>query len=775
MSAKRGKFVYSEDKYSKPGSFGIQHPLLTKQHAAYVSPRKRRRSPESEDGSTPIITSGIDTSTGPIFGGSVGDKEDEETYLDALGTAALEVYELSQQVVDPISNPIIETDFTLPQTNNDTRTCNEPPFNTSLASFKEIPEKMDEVKDKLCTMDGENKILRSENEKLQHELRKKEDELQGLFLSHKKEKMMLEQQVKKEQQSYKSDLAFKDKEIQDLLEEKCKLLQIGEKQLEPSNNLPPSHKPVSSKHKPMDRFLSTEDFIPSSQIMSSQVTKIQVGRKRTQSLSSGINGNQVNSTPETKSSKLSSLQTSSRTRSKTDNSSQTETNDSNKSRSDLFPSFEMTGSELLRVLIRRELLEVPDWEKLKSQIESDHTPPLSSEVAEQDQLTGLLSLLHSPNIPRLPNLDSSSTSSSMFVPTVESPVTCVTPVSKNIPHQKPSYRLGHSHLETSPFVTPLGISSARLSSMSETKRSSSSETLELSSPTVTYPNSSSSLFGINSSLPLQKSIASLLRSSNSSVSSSTNKMPNFSLESLSSSAFGALDPTSPDCGVSLLPHLETVVDGYYQELQTLASIESSSPSINVTITPDHSSGSSSRDTSSLEQNTETDSSGTTSTLDYQSLSSSYSSSSGSQCSIGVVSNPSPKTLLKKQQVLQILYALETLCKYSRQVRGAIIHVSLPPKLLMDSQSDSSGKMHSDSSAGESSESSEDEGRMEVSSGVTEEKFGETTTLRNDIGNGPTSSTCHKVSLNVVLLVISSYMYMYYIHTVCFLSLLTHYI
>lgn len=107
--------------------------------------------------------------------------------FDEFGSVALMDYELSQA-----PNTISDTN------SND---CN--------AIMK--------LQEQLCTMDGENKYLRSKNEKLDYHIRKVEEEKKKCLTAY-------EQQCTKQQEALKVDLAFKEKEILDLTQ-RCKILE----------------------------------------------------------------------------------------------------------------------------------------------------------------------------------------------------------------------------------------------------------------------------------------------------------------------------------------------------------------------------------------------------------------------------------------------------------------------------------------------------------------------------------------------------------------------
>ena len=124
----------------------------------------------------------------------------ERDEFDVLGQAALTDYELTQQAGT-------EVRYQSPLTSN----------SHNLDSAKERSDLVClSLQEQLCTLEGENKYLRTHNQKLELQLRDIED-------SKLKYQVAFEQEALRHQESVKSDLAFKEKEIQDLKEKCCQL------------------------------------------------------------------------------------------------------------------------------------------------------------------------------------------------------------------------------------------------------------------------------------------------------------------------------------------------------------------------------------------------------------------------------------------------------------------------------------------------------------------------------------------------------------------------
>ena len=113
--------------------------------------------------------------------------------FDVFGSAALIEFELSQR-----PGTSIGPDCQL----------NRPP--------SDAEDELQKFREQLCTLEGENKYLRSVNERLDRQVKSVEDD-------RKKQKLLYEQESRQQHEGLKADLAFKDKEICDLTE-KCKLL-----------------------------------------------------------------------------------------------------------------------------------------------------------------------------------------------------------------------------------------------------------------------------------------------------------------------------------------------------------------------------------------------------------------------------------------------------------------------------------------------------------------------------------------------------------------------
>ena len=176
---------------------------------------------------------------------------------------------------------------------------------SSSVESKELADRIRELQEQNFTKDGEVKVLRSEKERLLGELRKREEQLHDVATRMQLEKQTREQQLMKESESLATKLKFNEQELK-ALQEKCAFLEQKQKaskhqpsQLTPS--LPQSRPPqkATSTFSGSDRkgrvqgaghgrsdqdrsveFLSTETFMPLSQMVPSDVTAVHIGQKR---------------------------------------------------------------------------------------------------------------------------------------------------------------------------------------------------------------------------------------------------------------------------------------------------------------------------------------------------------------------------------------------------------------------------------------------------------------------------------------------------------------
>ena len=692
MNSKRGRFVYTERNDPPTAT-----PPSTGSHQ-FLSSRKRAR---SSDTSGPSINAGP---SDPVFKGVVGGEFEDEND-DIILAAALEDYELTQQQPLPFEphEKIGLNRGTSPDISSLPAQQTGYPYNTTVvtpSSVPAMPLENQDLQDRLITMEGEIKILRLENKNLKAKINQHDRDVYEETLSRKTEQESRESKLSKQINTLQTECAFKDKEMNDIKHENQKLKEAMRQQnsKDPFQNgtgssikrgaTPPKSVGSSSRIKTSSNksieFPSSVDFIPTSQISGSNI--IHVKKKRSHSSSSTQ-------------SDFTSRPSSSTGTPKIDRESQTEliTNDASLVLHNSYPT-EMTGAQLLRLLMQRDLLSIPDYKTLELRLEKLDEPPETMEVLPP---FGLLSLLqasiptHSPaGLPSTP--DSVSTTP------------MVTPINNRChPHYKTSYRLLGRGINSTP---PSSMEYPRIHSLKRTLTLDSDNDRSFSStctPSLLLTKQD------NSTLSFEHSIASLLGSSDLPVSSS-HKMPHFSLESLSFTQCSKLNPISPDNGVSLLPVLESVIVNYYQDklLKQQKNNSDSSSSSNATSRENSnvnvsSSSGSSCSSSNTSSNTSSNASSNASSMNtdpnasimstlllspqtsegFESQSSSHSShtSDTSQISQLVTSEePSPHSVIQKEQVLQVAYALETLCKYSQQVRDALL--LRPPKFNINRSS-----------------------------------------------------------------------------------------
>ncbi len=123
---------------------------------------------------------------------AAGKEEHDRDEFDSFGAAALFDYELSQVPRVAFSSSV------------------------SPMTVEEESESCRKLREQLCTLEGENKYLRSVNDKLNRQLNTAEEEKKRL-------KMICEQESLRQCEAMKTNLAFKTNEIHDL-NERCKHL-----------------------------------------------------------------------------------------------------------------------------------------------------------------------------------------------------------------------------------------------------------------------------------------------------------------------------------------------------------------------------------------------------------------------------------------------------------------------------------------------------------------------------------------------------------------------
>lgn len=445
-----------------------------------------------------------------------------DDYLDELGTAALEQYELTQR-------PVLVADVHRPSSSSQTHWLTSEPIvvagesepsavpheSKQMASkgkggkqpsgelagemkalrdelSKEV-SKVQELEEKGYEKDGEVKLLRSE-------LRKKDDQLRELharLVSQQKEK---DEQFTRETKSLSTQLEFKDQELAALRERCSTLEQRNQQQLTTPHTSPIPHSRPPQKCAPGEGatrssrkdFLSTETFMPLSQMSSSDVTPVHVSRAPK---TGPRTGDSKSVSPETsdvkhstrvhKASQSPSLVTargksvegqcrimdqSAAVSSKAGPSSTSKPQKASQpsappsgsktasSSSDFetdekpiflsVPPLEVSSRDLLMLLSHRDLLETPSFDDSEDESTVDRSHTQNSLQSTTSGLPGLFSLLHIPN---------SSSSSPVFsacgmtTPIASSKFYPMTPPSAGTSMSVPSLELSTDSLPTTPI------------------------------------------------------------------------------------------------------------------------------------------------------------------------------------------------------------------------------------------------------------------------------------------------------------------------------------
>ena len=289
---------------------------------------------------------------------------------------------------------------------------------------RELSKRLKELEEKGYERDGEVKMLRTE-------LKKKEDLLRETHSRLVSEHRQKEDEFSRRARSLSTQLEFKEQELSSL-REKCSTLEQRHKNqasvvhTSPIPHSRPPQKPGPSGQKNSD-FLSTETFMPLSQMSQADITPVHVSSvpKRV---------SREDSTPQAKrSTTQESPHTpgpSTRAAGATNHEPRT-TPPSLKTVSPEFeeppllrlPPREMSSRELLMLLARPELLNVPKFRDKDDEDSPEEDSDSSSLLLESDgsSLPGLFSLLHIPQ---------SSTSSARSTPHLPSGAGLTTPVSK---------------------------------------------------------------------------------------------------------------------------------------------------------------------------------------------------------------------------------------------------------------------------------------------------------------------------------------------------------
>ena len=254
------------------------------------------------------------------------DPFEEDNELDDLGAAALEQYELTQRdpgqnrSPTPGSDPIpishsvapastsssvaldwqprvggtsqLQSRGSWPNPYREIKSSVQQPtvISESSASSESSEDYRDQIKqlqEQNYTKDGEVKVLRGEKERLVGELRKKDEQLQNVQSRLLFEKQTIQEQLTKEKDTLATKLQFQDQELQ--VKELAKLRErLGQQKSGAGVSSAPLSSSAMSTPKMMSsmgsahrggktsEFLSTENFMPLSQMTTGDVTPVQV-------------------------------------------------------------------------------------------------------------------------------------------------------------------------------------------------------------------------------------------------------------------------------------------------------------------------------------------------------------------------------------------------------------------------------------------------------------------------------------------------------------------
>ena len=262
------------------------------------------------------------------------DPFEEDDELDDLGAAALEQYELTQRdpgqnrSPTPGSDPIPISHSTIPGSTlsvtleqqsriggatqgrgswhnpyRETKSSVQQPTvisesSASSESSEDYREQIKQLQEQNYTKDGEVKVLRGEKERLMSELRKKDEQMQNIQSRLLSEKQTIQEQLTKEKDTLATKLQFRDQELQvkeqQLLMKEQELVKLREGLGQQKSVAGISSAPLSSSamftpkvpsstgstHRSRStgksEFLSTETFMPLSQMTGGDVTPVQV-------------------------------------------------------------------------------------------------------------------------------------------------------------------------------------------------------------------------------------------------------------------------------------------------------------------------------------------------------------------------------------------------------------------------------------------------------------------------------------------------------------------
>lgn len=352
---------------------------------------------------------------------SIAEFDDDD--FDEVGAAALDEYEQSQRSVPPtdtLDTPTHSTNtgITVPTTTKQCYSYRRDPSTNPSAQSDPIQQAMDELREDNFTKDGEVKVLRSEKDRLLSELRKREEQMREIQSRLTIEKNIVQTQLSKEKDSLTAKLQFQEQEIVSLRE---KYLLLEQHKKSPGTSKPiPTSRPIKtaiSSKTSSTTFLSTESFMPRSQINSAEVTPVHVKPKRARSVSLSDKKPEVVKSKKVRVARSPTTTPLNSLSGKTGSKNTKNTSPCNKPPGSVSvdPSMilsvqgrELDDPQLLMLLVRRDLLKPPVFLSTNEQEEAEPSPVVVSDKDSQssdeessqsgsedsqNSITGLLSLL----------------------------------------------------------------------------------------------------------------------------------------------------------------------------------------------------------------------------------------------------------------------------------------------------------------------------------------------------------------------------------------------
>lgn len=510
------------------------------------------------------------------------------------------------------------------------------------------------LQERVCVLDGENKILRSEKERLMEELRMAREQMALMKLSYDSRQKNLEDQLQKQEQAQSSSTAFLKQEVQDLQSK------LNSRRTVHTQPVPCSSKSAlsSTKHRRgattspeiEQGFPLSENFLSSSPVSASQIKTVHVTRKPT--LSTRLS--QSFKMPPSKKPKTSHSDEEASSSSKVKLNS-TSDSPSTPERGDedfvglLDVSADLSGPQLLRLLVHKELLKFPS-------LKSIHRHRANSRAESRNHTPNLLSLLHHPS------------RSALSATTTPSPI-YKTPTSRP-PAQK------SRPVERITGTTTINSSMKSSRPVHETKHLTPQNQEPDQDPKAPPSEKSESASTGAAHFSLQDSMASLLKSSDRmSFNASNPEMPEYDFDSHNTTSENSLDPSSPDGGISLLYIMDSVISTYYTS--QMKKYHSSFKNMPVRSLDQLTLEEQSQQTATLSSSTgtgpSTANSGTCNTQGTAATQKS-SRSSNTHCSVADA---------EKHQVLQALQTVRTLVSFSKPVSKALF--TRPPLFCIDGE------------------------------------------------------------------------------------------